>query len=134
MGRDIPENHLASLRQMCSLPGVEPLPEKLTNRYWALKTCLDRVGQGGGMSMGDLARLCVEAGFGKPTEAELHPSFVQLFRTKKIAVGADVLVNWREKKVAGTLVSVDALNRITVLVDGEERKVAAECVTLQAAA
>lgn len=132
MDREIPEHQLQPMRQMCSHVGAEPLPKKLVESYWALRYCLDRVGQQPTIS--DLARLCVAAGFGKPTDRELHPSVVQLYRQRKIAAGEPLLVNWRDEKVAGTLVAVDAMNRITVMVDGEERRVTADCVTLQEAA
>lgn len=130
--REIPESDSAVLHALCGLQASEPLPDKLQNRYWAAKFVCDRAP--GYPVRNEFVRICVECGFGKQTENEMHPSVAQLWRRREIRAGQPVIVNWREKKVSGQLVGLDAVNQATVLIEGVERKVAVENITLQSAA
>lgn len=133
MDRDLPQNDEAILRQMCSLINGEPLPEKLVNKYWANKLVADR---GGFPIRSEFIRICVECGFGKPTEREANPTVVDLWRLKKVKSGDAVIVEWRGKKSPATLLSVTVTNKIRVLLDNdsEERQVEVGQVTLATAA
>ncbi len=132
MEREIPEADVALLRTMCGLPATEPLPEKLQGRYWANKIVCDR---GAGMSVrSEFVRIAVECGYGKLTEREANPDIATLWYRRDIKSGQLVTVNWHEKKVPGKLLSVDATRNAMVLIDGVERLVKAEAVTLQSAA
>lgn len=131
MDREISESDLGTLRQLCGLPATEPLPEKLVSKYWANKIVCDR----GGLNIRDqFVRIVVECGYGKLTEKEANPDVATLYRRKEIKTGHPVLVNWREKKVPGKLIAIDAVNQATVMIDGQERLVKADQVTPQAAA
>lgn len=118
---------------MCGLAADESLPEKLVGKYWALRYCLDRVQSP--LLDGDLARLCVECGFGKPTAAQTAgPGFVDLWFLKRVRANDPVVVDWRGKKVSATLVGVTIGKQVRVLIENEERLVQPEQVTLPAAA
>lgn len=132
MDRPIFEVDLAILHALCGLPASEPLPEKLCSKYWQAKFVCDRAP--GYPVRNEFVRICVECGFGKQTEREANPSVATLWRRKEIKSGCAVIMNWREKKVAGQMIGLDAVNLATVLVDGEERKVHVDQVTLQSAA
>ncbi len=133
MDRDIPDNHIELMHRLAAIPATEPLPEKLTKRYWALVTCLDRCGVA--ITVNDMGRLCVECGFGVATEREANPDIAVMFRKQQVKVGARVMVNWREKQVPGKLVGVNSENEVLVLLDdGERRTVRSDRVSLSAAA
>ncbi len=133
MNYDLPDNHIDLLHRLAAVPATEPLPEKLTKRYWALKTCLDRVGTA--VSINDMARLCVECGFGVATEREASPDVAIMFRKQQVKTGAKVLVNWREEKLPGKIVGVNSRNEILVLLDnGNQETVKSDQVSLAAAA
>lgn len=132
MEREIPEFDLAVLHQLCGLHASEPLPDKVQNRYWSAKFVCDRAP--GYPVRNEFVRICVECGYGKQTEHESNPSVAALWRRKQIKAGQPVVVNWREKKVSGQMIGLDAVNQATVVIEGEERKVNVECVTLQSAA
>ncbi len=131
MVREIPENDVAILRTMCGLPATEPLPEKVQSKYWANKIVCDRVGQN---VRGEFVRIAIECGFGKLTEREANPDIATLWYRREIKSGHPVTVTWHEKKLPGKLLSVDATRNAMVLIEGQERLVKAECVTLQSAA
>lgn len=133
MDIEIPETEATLLRQMCGLPGTEPLPEKLLNRYRAAKIITQRVGW---PIRNEYVRIVAECGFGKTTETEAKARLdvATLFLRKEIKNGHPVTVNWREQKVAGTIIGVNAMREVIVLIDGVERKVKADQVALSAAA
>lgn len=119
------------MRQMCSIPSGEPLPEKLADKYWAHRYCADRISHG--LDNSDLIGICVACGFGKPTAKEsAGPTVVELWKSKKLSAETPVLVEWRGKKVAGKLMRVTASNQCGVLLpnDPQEKLVNVECVTL----
>jgi hypothetical protein len=134
MNCEISESDLATLHALCGIPASEPLPEKLLGKYRAAKIVCDRAPAY--PVRNEFVRICVECGFGKLTESEARPSVASLWRRMQIKSGQAVLVNWREKQVAGRMIALDAVNQATVILDGDglERKVAVECITLQSAA
>src|SRR4051812_23000658 len=106
MEREIPAPDLATLHALSGVPASEPLPEKLINRYWKAKFVCDRAP--GFPVRNEFVRICVECGFGEQTENEARPSVSTLWRRKQIKPGQAVVVNWREKKVPGQLIGLDA--------------------------
>lgn len=132
MEREILETDAATLRQLCGLPATEPLPKKVQDLYWKAKYVCDRVS--GYPVRNEFVRICVEAGYGKQNEREANPDVATLWRRKEIKAGQPVLVNWREKKVPGTLYALSAANDATVIIEGQERTVKVDCITLQSAA
>lgn len=133
MDRDLPQHDESILRQMCSLINGEPLPGKLVDKYWSNKLVADR---GGFPIRSEFIRICVECGFGKPTNREANPTVVDLWRQKKAKAGDAVVVDWRGKKANGTLVTVTVMNQIRVLLDNDpdEKQVEVGQVTLATAA
>lgn len=135
--KDIPQQHEARLRAMCSghLEYGQPLPEKLTKLYWSFKYVADRISAP--VQDSDMIRMCVEAGFGRPTPKQLAgPSVADLWRLKKIKSGDPVVAMWDGKKQPAKLLSVNISNKVTVLVGNspEERTIDVDQVSLPKAA
>lgn len=85
------------------------------------------------MQPGDIARLCAEAGYGKPTaEEKAGPSVVQLWRMKQLTSDDPVIVNWRGEPKEGRLLAITIQNECKVLLkdDPEERLVDPSTVSL----
>lgn len=129
MNREIPSDDAAQLRTLCAIQPTEPLPDKLVNRYWKAKIVCDRMQW---PVRAEFVRIAVECGFGEQTEREASPDVATLWRRKEIKAGQPVVVLWREKKIETTIVGLDVANQATVLIDGQERKVKVECVSLAA--
>ena len=111
----------------------EDLPPKLVERYWVNKRCADRMGYG--LQQGDLLRLAVESGFGKPVEADnVGPTVADLWRKQQLAPEAPVMVQWRGKPTPGKLIRVTSSNECVVSLDGdpEERRFSVDRVSLAA--
>src|SRR4051812_9120507 len=113
MNDEIPDGDATLLRKYCALPASEALPEKLQNRYWANKIVCDRAGL---QVRGEFVRIAIECGFGKLTEREANPDVLTLWRRGVVKCNQPVLVNWREKKVPGTLIFINATNEATVMI------------------
>lgn len=115
---DIPKLDRERMLAMCRLRQDEELPKKVTDKYWAFKRCIDRIGER--VMAGDLARICVECGYGKPLDGDSKgPTVADLFRKKQIPVETKVAVEWREDLAEGRLMGVDSSNQCLVILDGE---------------
>jgi len=118
---DIPKEHYRALQAMGRLREDEPLPEQLTDRYWEVKRCLDRVGAG--VMPTDLAWLAVEYGYGKTQNvADPQPTVADLWRKKQVKDGTRVMVQYRGSPHGGTLHGVTAGNEAIVTLDGQPDK------------
>ena len=121
------------MQAMCRLREDEPLPQKLLDKYWQLKRCMDRIQAA--LTLSDLARLCVECGYGKPLpEDNKQPTVADLWRKQQLQQGAAVVVEWRGTKVKGALHGVTSGNEIIVTLDGdpERRRFSVDRVTVAA--
>lgn len=118
---DLPKEHYRALQAMGRLREDEPLPEQLTDRYWEVKRCLDRVGAG--VMPTDLAWLALEYGYGKTEQVQdPQPTVADLWRKKEIKVGQRVIVKWRGSDHGGTLQGVTSGNELIVVLDGQPEK------------
>ncbi len=115
---EMPETDAAMLRTMVGIGVIDELPAKLTEKYWELKRCMDRLGAR--MSPNDLAWLCFLGGFGKPNAHEkAGPSVAELFKKKKLKHGDRVKTIWRDQPAEGALQGVNGNGEVLILLDGQ---------------
>ena len=132
--REMPEAHRAVLYTSIGLKGHEGLPPKLEEKYWELKRIFDRTGTL--IRAADLAIVCWQLGYGKPTVQELAPpTVVQLWRKKQIKVDEPIVAKWRNKWCDALLKGVTPNDEVVVLVIGEvdEQRLKVDDVKLPAA-
>jgi hypothetical protein len=147
---EICDRDAGHLRAACRLPDYDPktgqpnlVPDPVANFYWQVKQHFDRVG--GTIFQPDSYAIIAALGYALAGGAaasvepavreEKKTNVANLWHAKEISHGDTVLVDWREEWKEARIVGA-SVNRkqITVVIDGEERKVPSDTVKLPEAA
>jgi hypothetical protein len=126
----IPEFDTIYLRQGLNLNDEKDiLPDEIVEDYWRLKRLHDRIGAR--LDGSALAIICFLRGHGGPNRAELAPTGVaKMWHDKTLKSGDNVLVVWRKQQVEGIFKGLGNEGRVRVDINGTERTVPAETVSV----
>jgi hypothetical protein len=120
--------HANTLKVCLGIPqdDLYPLPEKAIENYWLVKAAADRIGA----PMTDQLLIMIAAMSGDLARPD-PPRFRDLVANGEVRPGDIVCVLWRKKTVEAGFVSVMGRDKVIVSIDGNERAVDENTVSLR---